>query len=245
MYVCVFIQAIAEEKATEEAARAQAQKAAQEKAAKLAPTKTPVLSKQAPSKPAVTSSAPSVVPAPKEAPKGMFNFFGSSATAPASPPAVKSPAPSKPAPKSASSSSPSPSPAAAGPSDVALATGSKGAGALKKKIVISSRNSEPTPTPSLVPMKDPPSTSSQSQVSSNLPKSVAALITKNGGDMGMVNVAVANFADGKSTNERFCQDMIKAMGSSDAAVAVIPDIIGTLSRGERKSRLFEYFNQQL
>ena len=71
------------------------------------------------------------------------------------------------------------------------------------------------------------------------------MIMKYKGDVSKVENAVKQFNDNKIQNEKFCREIIAAMGNIDAAVAVLPDIIGSLPRGDRKSKLNQYFQQQL
>ena len=80
---------------------------------------------------------------------------------------------------------------------------------------------------------------------STLSKNVVSIITKYKGDVSKVENAVKQFNDNKIQNEKFCREIIGAMGNIDAAVAVLPDIIGSLPRGDRKSKLNQYFQQQL
>ena len=84
-----------------------------------------------------------------------------------------------------------------------------------------------------------------SPVSSSLPKNLVAIIAKNKGDVAKVETAIKQFNEGKIQNEKFCKDIVDSMGNIDAAVAVLPDIIGSLPRGDRKSTLNQYFQQQL
>ena len=100
----------------------------------------------------------------------------------------------------------------------------------------------PTPTPSVPPIK-----TAEPTIASTIPKNVQNLVTKNGGDIVKVDAAVKNFVtNSKCSNENFCRDVIAAMGNDkDAAIAIIPDLIGTMPRNERKSNLFAYVNQQL
>ena len=94
-------------------------------------------------------------------------------------------------------------------------------------------------------MAPTPVSSSSSSSSSSLPKNLVSVITKSKGNVSKVEEAIKQFNDGKIQNEQFCKAVIGAMGSTDAAVGVLPDIIGALPRGDRKSKLNQYYQQQL
>jgi hypothetical protein len=59
----------------------------------------------------------------------------------------------------------------------------------------------------------------------------------------LIERALDRVLNGKATSETFCREVSSAMGSKDAAAAVLPDIIGSLPRGEIKSSIFTYFQQ--
>ena len=104
---------------------------------------------------------------------------------------------------------------------------------IKKKKSGTTKQMAPTPV------------SSSSSSSSSLPKNLVSIITKSKGNVSKVEEAIMQFNDGKIQNEQFCKAVIGAMGSTDAAVGVLPDIIGALPRGDRKSKLNQYYQQQL
>jgi membrane protein involved in colicin uptake len=106
---------------------------------------------------------------------------------------------------------------------------------IKKKKSGTTKQMAPTPV----------SSSSSSSSSSSLPKNLVSVITKSKGNVSKVEEAIKQFNDGKIQNEQFCKAVIGAMGSTDAAVGVLPDIIGALPRGDRKSKLNQYYQQQL
>ena len=81
--------------------------------------------------------------------------------------------------------------------------------------------------------------------SSSLSKKLVTIIIENNGNVSKVETAVKLFLEDKIQNEKFCKEIIAGMGSVDAAVAVLPDIIGSLPRSDRKSKLNQYFQQQL
>jgi len=61
----------------------------------------------------------------------------------------------------------------------------------------------------------------------------------------LINVTVRKVLAGQTNIEAFFKEVISAMGSRDSASAVLPDIIGSLPRGDIKSKLFQYFQQVL
>jgi hypothetical protein len=47
----------------------------------------------------------------------------------------------------------------------------------------------------------------------------------------------------KGSSENLVKDLVKTLGSKDNAITVLPDIIGSLPRGELKSALNSYYSQ--
>ena len=85
---------------------------------------------------------------------------------------------------------------------------------------------------------------SNTPTSSSLPKNLVNIVIRNNGNVSKVETAMKLFSEGKINNEKFCKDIVAALGNVDAAVAVLPDIIGALPRSDRKSKLNQYFQQK-
>jgi hypothetical protein len=59
-----------------------------------------------------------------------------------------------------------------------------------------------------------------------------------------IDDSVAAFVDGRLSSANLYADIVKLMGSKDAAFDVIPDVIGSIPRGPAKSEFNQFFQQK-